>query len=213
MTTRPGTIYILRNPYFRNAVVKIGRTKRVPEKRAREISRATGIPANFEVLYEEAVPDSDLAEMLIHRALSNFRINQRREFFQLPLKDAVRTVFKVCMALEQFETGEARPRLLIHVGDSRRTSNFVDNLKKVLSAHQGDQASVYLEYRGRQATARMQLGPDWRINVTSDLARALNKLRGASWELLTAPTGTDEAQEWATAPPEADEDDDSEIPF
>jgi hypothetical protein len=46
-----GYIYILINPYFKG-LVKIGKTTRSSEERALELSKHSGIPAEFVVAYE-----------------------------------------------------------------------------------------------------------------------------------------------------------------
>ena len=90
-----GYVYILFNPAFREDQYKIGKTTKKPEVRAREVSAATGVPQDFEVLYEERVVDCDRAERLIHQRLYEYRSSTNREFFELPLKSAIRMVNEV----------------------------------------------------------------------------------------------------------------------
>lgn len=85
---RPGYIYILRNPLHKDALVKIGFTRTSSELRASALSKSTGVPYEYEVIYEEEVIDCELAERIIHERLHLYRVNPRREFFLLPLKDA-----------------------------------------------------------------------------------------------------------------------------
>jgi predicted transport protein len=87
-----GYIYVLFNPSFRRDLFKIGKTTKTPEERAREISLATGVPRDFEVIYEERVNDCDTAERLIHQRLNKHRSSSNREFFELPLKEIIRVV-------------------------------------------------------------------------------------------------------------------------
>jgi hypothetical protein len=56
-----GLVYILVNPHMPN-LIKIGRTGRTAEERAAEISRATGVPAEFEVIYDELVSNAAAVE-------------------------------------------------------------------------------------------------------------------------------------------------------
>ncbi len=88
-------IYILFNPSHKT-LLKIGRTSRTPEERARELSANTGVAQPYIVAYESVVSDSIAAEAIIHEVLDAFRVNQSREFFELPLKDAVQVVSNVC---------------------------------------------------------------------------------------------------------------------
>ncbi|AFZ13486.1 helicase A859L [Crinalium epipsammum PCC 9333] len=95
-----GSIYIMKNPAFREEnMLKIGRTERTPQQRAKELS-TTGLPDSFYVVYEQDVANCVLAEKLIHQKLANYRYNQKREFFILPLYEAISTVQEVIQ--EQF---------------------------------------------------------------------------------------------------------------
>jgi predicted transport protein len=87
-----GFIYILLNRAFQNDHYKIGMTTKTPEERAREISNATGVPRAFEVLYEQRVIDCNRAERLLHQRLYQYRSASNREFFQIPLKAAIKAL-------------------------------------------------------------------------------------------------------------------------
>jgi len=87
-----GYIYILLNRAFQNDHYKIGMTTKTPEERAREISNATGVPPAFEVLYEQKVTDCQKAERLLHQRLHQYRSVGNREFFQIPMKIAIKAL-------------------------------------------------------------------------------------------------------------------------
>ena len=93
-------IYVLINPALKG-LLKIGRTSRSPESRAAELSASTGVPTPFIVAYDERVQNSMLAESLIHVELSNIghRLSDSREFFTIPLKDAIAVIRRVCNSL------------------------------------------------------------------------------------------------------------------
>jgi hypothetical protein len=82
---RQGFIYVLVNPALRPNLLKIGKTTRLPQSRAEEITGATGVPMRFYVAYETQVADCHEVERLVHRRLHNFRVADNREFFELPL--------------------------------------------------------------------------------------------------------------------------------
>jgi hypothetical protein len=86
-----GFIYILINPCMPE-MVKIGKTTRTSEERAAELSNATGVPMKFIVAYEIEVSDCDAAESDTHNRLADFRVNDDREFFNVPLKTAIQIV-------------------------------------------------------------------------------------------------------------------------
>lgn len=91
-----GYIYILINPTL-NGLVKIGKTSKTPEERAKELSSATGVPTQFMVAYDEFFEDIDLAENHVHEVLKNMghHIFPNKEFFDIPLKKAIEIIGNV----------------------------------------------------------------------------------------------------------------------
>lgn len=86
-----GHVYVLSNEAM-PGLLKVGFTDRTPEQRALELY-TTGTPAPFTVEFAvELVGDTYQIEQRIHRRLSRFRLDQRREFFRMELPDAVQHV-------------------------------------------------------------------------------------------------------------------------
>jgi hypothetical protein len=83
-----GYVYILINPTF-TGFLKIGKTSKAPEVRARELSAGTGVPAPYAVAWDVLVNDCDQVERLIHHQLAPARARRDREFFAVPLKRAI----------------------------------------------------------------------------------------------------------------------------
>lgn len=84
-----GYIYILMNASMPK-LLKIGKTTKAPEERASELSVSTGVPTPYHVAYHVWVEDCDGTEKEIHDKLAPYRISNKREFFSVPLKLAVR---------------------------------------------------------------------------------------------------------------------------
>lgn len=86
-----GYIYVLINPSLQG-MVKIGKTTRDPEERAKELSSATGVPTPFIVAYSVMVSDCDAAEKFTHELLTlqGARLTKNREFFEISLPDAIK---------------------------------------------------------------------------------------------------------------------------
>ena len=72
-------------------LVKIGKTTREPESRAKELSQATGVATPFYVAFSIRVPDCHTGEEFVHAILDHngFRQTTSREFFQIPLRQAI----------------------------------------------------------------------------------------------------------------------------
>lgn len=98
--SKQGYIYILMNPSFPQ-YLKIGQTTRTPEERAKELywQAKTGIPTRFVEAYEEEVSDCILVEKLVHTKLEKNHWN--KEYFNVPLKDAFKTIRKVIEDLQK----------------------------------------------------------------------------------------------------------------
>ena len=80
-------VYVLSNPSM-PGMVKIGYTNGDPEGRVKEINRATGIPTDFIVEYAIPCVNGYEVEQLIHEALDNVRVNNRKEFFNINIEEA-----------------------------------------------------------------------------------------------------------------------------
>ncbi|GHB48368.1 GIY-YIG nuclease family protein [Mongoliitalea lutea] len=89
-----GYVYILINNSM-PGLVKIGKSTRPPEIRAEELSRNTGVPHSFQVVYQTLVSDCHLAETETHKFLNVYRENKNREFFRISLKQAIDVLRKV----------------------------------------------------------------------------------------------------------------------
>ena len=74
-------VYILYNKYC-PFVYKIGYTTRTPEDRARELSKETGTPGNWEVGHKWCVEDGYWLEQRIFAKFKSYRISLRNEHFE-----------------------------------------------------------------------------------------------------------------------------------
>lgn len=74
-------VYILYNKYC-PFVYKIGYTTRTPEDRARELSKETGTPGNWEVGHKWCVEDGYWLEQRIFAKFKSYRISPRNEHFE-----------------------------------------------------------------------------------------------------------------------------------
>ena len=83
-----GIVYVLTNPAM-PGLVKIGKTSRQHiEIRLNELY-STGVPVPFECAYAARVEDETAVERAFHQAFGPYRINARREFFQIEADQAI----------------------------------------------------------------------------------------------------------------------------
>lgn len=88
-----GYIYILKNYYIPN-VYKVGYTTRNAVERAKEISRATGVPGDWEVAREWPVMEAYQTEQYIFLEFEEYRI-QKKELFNFigtSLEEVIKTM-------------------------------------------------------------------------------------------------------------------------
>ena len=89
-----GYIYVMRNPYLPSNTYKIGLTTKTTSERAKQLSK-TSVPDKFKVMREWNVADCYQAEKEIHLILDKYRIDPRREFFELDMKEINIVIEKV----------------------------------------------------------------------------------------------------------------------
>ncbi|MGC1395599.1 MAG: GIY-YIG nuclease family protein [Coleofasciculaceae cyanobacterium] len=93
-----GYLYILSNPAFKDNLLKIGYTERNVSTRAKELYQ-TGVPDRFNIVYAEDVENPVEIEKIIHNKLADFRYNKNREFFEIPIQEAISKVQEVTQRL------------------------------------------------------------------------------------------------------------------
>ncbi|VTU42239.1 MULTISPECIES: GIY-YIG nuclease family protein [unclassified Variovorax] len=102
-----GYVYVLTNPSMPGQV-KVGMTRRRPERRGAELSSATGVPQQFELFYARSFEDCALAEKVVHSVLDEqgARTAKNREFFNLTPEQAKELIDKVAERLAVPETAD-----------------------------------------------------------------------------------------------------------
>lgn len=88
-----GYIYILINPSM-EGLVKIGKTKRDPKERVKELSSVTGVPTPFILIFDAYFDNCSKAEDYVHTLLEqkNYRVSTNREFFNVPPNEAIKAI-------------------------------------------------------------------------------------------------------------------------
>jgi hypothetical protein len=87
-TQEPGIVYILTNPAM-PGLVKIGKTSRLEVQTRLNELYSTGVPVPFECAYAGRVADETAVERAFHQAFGPYRINLKREFFQIEPDQAI----------------------------------------------------------------------------------------------------------------------------
>lgn len=87
-----GFVYVLGNECM-PGIYKIGFTTNHPQVRANQLSASTSCPTPFEIYACVGAESPEKMERDIHERLSNFRINDSREFFDAPAEVIMNELF------------------------------------------------------------------------------------------------------------------------
>ena len=122
-----GYVYILTNPSFKEDWVKIGKSSRPVDIRSKELDN-TAVPLPFEIYATLKTVKYEQVEKLIHKTidrLTDLRIRQNREFFNVSPAKALDILKDISMTLDDAEIDE------VHLGDVRfkRTEKSVKESK------------------------------------------------------------------------------------
>lgn len=104
----PGYVYILTNPSFREDWVKIGKSSRPVDVRSKELDN-TAVPLPFEIYATMKTTKYNEVEKLVHKTidrLTDLRIRQNREFFNVAPQLALDIFRDIAMAVDDAEITE-----------------------------------------------------------------------------------------------------------
>ena len=101
-TNEPGYVYILTNPSFREDWVKIGKSARPVDIRSKELDN-TAVPLPFEIHATIKTVKYNEVEKLVHKiidSLTDFRIRQNREFFNVAPQKALEIFKEIAQTID-----------------------------------------------------------------------------------------------------------------
>lgn len=111
-----GYVYILTNPSFKEDWVKIGKSSRPVDIRSKELDN-TAVPLPFEIYATLKTVKYEQVEKLIHKTidrLTDLRIRQNREFFNVPPEKALDILKDISTTLDDAEIDE------VYLGENRK---------------------------------------------------------------------------------------------
>ena len=120
-----GYVYILTNPSFKEDWVKIGKSSRPVDIRSKELDN-TAVPLPFEIYATLKTVKYEQVEKLIHKTidrLTDLRIRQNREFFNVPPAKALDILKDISTTLDDAEIDE------VYLGESRHKSSNKENIE------------------------------------------------------------------------------------
>ena len=111
-----GYVYILTNPSFKEDWVKIGKSSRPVDIRSKELDN-TAVPLPFEIYATLKTSKYEEVEKLVHKTidrLTDLRIRQNREFFNVPPAKALDILKDISTTLDDAEIDE------VYLGENRK---------------------------------------------------------------------------------------------
>lgn len=118
-----GYVYILTNPSFKEDWVKIGKSSRPVDIRSKELDN-TAVPLPFEIYATLKTVKYEEVERLVHKTidrLTDLRIRQNREFFNVPPAKALDILKDISTTLDDAEIDE------VYLGEKRRNTIIYNN--------------------------------------------------------------------------------------
>jgi len=165
-----GIIYLMHNELFPD-LVKIGITKGSTtadvEKRRRELSGGANMPQPFEAVFAICVNNYDQVEKVIHKGLKKLRWNPAREFFEMPLDDAINVLHGYVVSGAAVEVPvknsfQAEEKQAIKKAEKKRKYSNYATFKQ-LGLPVGTELSFV-----KDATLKVKVATDGRIVSTPD---------------------------------------------
>jgi hypothetical protein len=85
------SVYILESESMPD-MIKIGYTKGDPIDRAYALSKSTGVPTSFNVVYSYSCFNGERIEKAVHKHFRKQRVNKQREFFYVDIDEAAQII-------------------------------------------------------------------------------------------------------------------------
>jgi hypothetical protein len=85
------SVYILESESMPD-MIKIGYTKGDPIDRAYALSKSTGVPTPFNVVYSYSCFNGERIEKAVHKHFKKQRVNKQREFFYVDIDEAAQII-------------------------------------------------------------------------------------------------------------------------
>lgn len=140
-----GYVYILTNPSFKEDWIKIGKSSRPVDVRSKELDN-TAVPLPFEIFATIKTAKYNEVEKIVHKTidrLTNLRIRQNREFFNVPPQVALDIFRDIASAIDDAEIIEYENNQPI---DNETGVAVNGKNARATAAIMSDTASIQLEF-------------------------------------------------------------------
>ena len=186
-----GLVYVLTNSAM-PGIVKIGMTQRVNlDQRLKELY-GTGVPVPFECAFacKVSADKTKLLEQALHDAFAPYRVNPKREFFEIKPEQAI-AIMKYCNESEDV-TNEVREEIKAEL--TQEEQNSTEKLKqkrpKLNYTRLGIPVGAILQYV-KDASVYVTVAGDSKVSYAGEecsLTAATRKIMGLAPDYPIQPT-------------------------
>jgi len=176
---RYGAIYIAHNPRDGDNTFKIGKTERTVEERMKELTSATATLGSYTACAYFVVNDIDAAEEACHKRLNHYRVQDNREFFELPLARLIRIVKE---EVQRYVARDFSPE--VEPDDSATAESLTPS--EMLKAARKQRGEVDQSWDEALARAKQQIS-EWFTLIRNRALQAAAELRDEDilqWDIL-----------------------------
>ncbi|MCK5505038.1 MAG: GIY-YIG nuclease family protein [Thermodesulfovibrionia bacterium] len=173
-----GAIYIAHNPRDGDNIYKVGKTDRKVEDRMKELTSATSNLGLYTTCAYFIVNDIDAAEQACHIRLKRYRVQENREYFEIPLSRLIQIVKK---EVEQYSAMDYCPNIDI---DESQDSNTIF-ATEMLKASRDNQNKLEKSYDEQFKNAVSKIS-DWTTLIRDKALQVSNELKDEDilkWEI------------------------------
>lgn len=148
-----GFIYIMSNASMGRRI-KIGKSDRDPIYRRDELSN-TSVPEPFVIEYTAFVDDHHGAERKIHASLRDHRPNKGREFFEIPIAEAIALIRQSCSVIRE-DIHYKSPEEIHQAEAARRRQELEKEKYDQLIREQNERVDTWVSKSNKNAEFRRQ---------------------------------------------------------
>ncbi len=114
-------------------LIKVGKTTKDPQERAKELSTVTGVPTPFIVVYQCYFESCSAAETFVHTYLESkgYRVSKNREFFEIPSQIAVEAVIQASNHFGNFSADITTDVDDMEISTSEIDDDFLNDLEYI----------------------------------------------------------------------------------
>ncbi len=137
-----GVIYIAHNPRDGMTIFKVGKTERPVEERMKELTSVPSTIGQYSAIAYFVVTDIDAAEFACHKRLSRYRVQENREFFDIPFERLLQIVQD---EIAVFSTRDLLPNPRAETTGTPAADLSADHLLAAARKNKADQEAAWLQ--------------------------------------------------------------------